>query len=111
MLELVIQENIDILCVTETWLTLDDKVKFREIDGFGFSIISQPRMGRGGGIAFIFKLGLPIKQNCVQKFESFEACEAILNTNCESICLRLIYRPVSHQKIKQIMRTQRSLCS
>ena len=59
VLELVIQEDIDILCVTETWLKLDDKVIFREIHELGFSIISQPRMGRGGGIAFIFKLGLP----------------------------------------------------
>ena len=75
-----------------------DKVIFREIHELGFSIISQPRMGRGGGTAIIFKLGLPIKQNRVQKFKSFEVCEANLNTNCESIRLCLIYRPNSIKK-------------
>ena len=66
---------------------------FRELHELGFSIISQPRTGRGGGVAFIFKLGLPTKRNRVQKFKSFEVCEAILNSNCDSVRFCLIYRP------------------
>ena len=41
----MLQEDIDILCVTETWLKLDDNVKFRDKDGSTVRYGTQVRYG------------------------------------------------------------------
>ena len=58
--ELIYENNIALLCVTETWLKVKDKAKIRELHESGFDIFGAPRAGRGGGVGFIFKSGFPI---------------------------------------------------
>ena len=53
--DLITEHEIDILCVTETWLHMNDRAKAGKIHEIGFNIYSKPRAGRGGGSAFIFK--------------------------------------------------------
>ena len=62
IVELNTDWKIDIVCLTKTWLKVRDKAKFREIHELGYDIYSKPRARRGGGIAFVFKSGLSIKQ-------------------------------------------------
>ena len=46
--ELIHENNVALLCVTETWLKVKDKAKVRELHELGFDIFSTPRAGRGG---------------------------------------------------------------
>ncbi len=81
-LELLKDNNIDICCVTETWLKTNDKAIFAEIHDHGYDIYSKPRRGRGGGVAFIYdpaKL-TPVRNN-VTKFSSFEILECLVKTS------------------------------
>ena len=56
--ELIHENNIDLLRVTETWLKVKVKAKIRELHELGFNIFSAPKAGRGGGVGFIFKSGI-----------------------------------------------------
>ena len=90
--ELIHENNIALLCVTETWLKVKDKAKIRELHELGFDIFSAPRAGRGGGVGFIFKSGFPIKNQKSIKFKSFEVTEAVILAQ-ERIKICLMYRP------------------
>ena len=90
--ELIHENNIALLCVTETWLKVKDKAKIRELHALGFDIFSAPRAGRGGGVGFIFKSGFPIKNQKSIKFKLFQVTEAVILAQ-EKIKICLMYRP------------------
>ena len=92
VIELIHENNIDLLCVTETWLKVKDKAKIRELHKLGFDIFSAPRAGRGGVVGFVFKSGFPIKNQKALKFKSFEVTEAVILAQ-ERIKICLMYRP------------------
>ena len=85
--------SLNVCCVSETWLKKNDKAILAEIHDFGFDIISQPRKGRGGGVAVIFDPNIlkPIKNN-TRKYSSFEVLESIIKTNNCLIRLCVVYR-------------------
>ena len=85
--------GISICCITETWLKSDDRAKFAEIHDAGFDIISAPRRGRGGGVAFVYKPDMlnPVR-NDVKKFSSFEVVECVIKTVDKVIRLCVVYR-------------------
>ena len=98
--------NVSICCVTETWLTLvrlvnkdtvvvitGDKAKFAEIHDFGFDVISAPRKGRGGGVAFLYnpKMINPVR-NDVKKYSSFEVIECVIKSSQKLIRFCTVYR-------------------
>ena len=84
---------IHVCCVTETWLKSNDNAKFAEIHDFGFDILSAPRRGRGGGVAFLFNPNVikPVRNNTT-KYSSFEVLECILKTDSKLIRLSVVYR-------------------
>ena len=59
--ELIHEKNIDLPCVTETWLKVKDKAYIRELHELGFDIFSAPRAGRGGGVGFISRVGFLLR--------------------------------------------------
>ncbi|KAK7481998.1 hypothetical protein BaRGS_00026801, partial [Batillaria attramentaria] len=61
--ELVSDKELDVLCLTETWLReKGDEVSAAEMTPSGYSFHSTPRLsGRGGGIAIIYKSHLNVK--------------------------------------------------
>ena len=85
--------SISICCVTETWLKSDDRAKFAEIHDFGFDVISAPRRGRGGGVAFLYNPDLlkPIR-NDVKNYSSFEVIECLIKTDDQLVRLCVVYR-------------------
>ena len=85
--------KIDICCVTETWFKSKDSARFAEIHDFGYDVISAPRRGIGGGVAFLFnpKTVSPIRNN-VKGFKSFEVIECVIKTADNLIRLCVIYR-------------------
>ena len=99
VLELLKDNNISICCVTETWLTSNDKAKFAEIHDLGYDVISAPRKGRGGGVAFLYNPNIlnPVR-NDVKKYSSFEVIECIIKSANASIRLCVIYRSTRNKE-------------
>ena len=85
-IELLKDNSIDICCMTETWLKLKDDAIFAEIHEQHYDIISAPRKGRGGGVAFIFNPNIvKIKRNNVKKYKSFEALECVTSSSTKLV--------------------------
>ena len=93
VLGLLGDNQIDLCCVTETWLKRDEHAKFAEIREQGFDILSSPRKGRGGGTAVIFNPEhLKVTQNNNVKSSSFEVMECVIETSVGLVRLCTIYR-------------------
>ena len=92
-----IEEDLDILCLTETWLSNGDTVTgalFSEID---YQLHSVPRHSRGGGVAIIAKKTLRIvPAKLKSRFTSFEVTEVtVKGTHLQDTIFSVIYRPPS----------------
>ena len=109
VIELLKEENVDICFLTETWLKLDDKAKFAEIKDHGFDIISAPRRGRGGGVAFLYNPSIVKLSRNTVRYSSFEVLEAVLKTNNQLIRLCVIYRSTQQSSQKSYQVTRKKL--
>ena len=91
--EMLKDRKIDICCVTETWFKSKDSARFAEIHDYGYDVISAPRRGIGGGVAFVFnpKTISPIRNN-VTGFKSFEVVECVIKTAEDLLRLSVVYR-------------------
>ena len=92
-LEYIINYQLDICTVTETWLGSIDVSLKRELNSAGYTFKDYDRtVGRGGGIGLVYKQGLnivDISSGCKQSFEF--STHTITNRNV-SILLVTIYR-------------------
>ena len=83
----VVDNKIDILAITETWLKSDDDCYFtiRDIcpQDYVFNHISR-KTGTGGGVGLLFKKNLKIKKLQTRIFRSFELMEVLLYSGCLS---------------------------
>lgn len=89
--------GIDFLALSETWLKPDSlPASINSITPDGFSCVHVPRTeGRGGGVAFIYRSCLDLRQLACGKFSSFEIITAKLVFNSVSYIFTNIYRPPS----------------
>lgn len=86
--------NLDILFLTETWAGVGKLSVFEELCPSNCSFISTPRsVGRGGGVAMVFKQSLKINTVSVRSYSSFEIqCVTLQSASFVLFC-GLIYRP------------------
>ena len=100
VLELLRDKEIDLCCITESWLRTDDKAKFAEIRDHGYEIFSCPRKGRGGGVAFIFNpFKLKPVEHKVCHYSAFEVFECIVRTvDHKTIRFSVVYRSTQKGK-------------
>ena len=92
-MEHMIDNDIDVCFIQETFLSINDSVKVKEVQDYGFNIISKPRARHGGGIAIIYKGNIKLQiNNQISKYKTFEAMEATLQTKSELLRLTNIYR-------------------
>ena len=92
----IIDHNIDICGVTETWLPHDDLDVARLIPPPGYNIISAPRKtgNKGGGVAIIYRNHLNITLNKrVYQFDNMEYLELEWDLSEKKVYIMLIYRP------------------
>jgi hypothetical protein len=92
----IIEHNIDILSITETWLSDHNThdVELNDICPDGYSIVHVPRLGRrGGGVAVIHKDSIAVKTEPSFKAKSFESIELVLTVSSTCIRLVTVYRP------------------
>ena len=91
----IVQQNLDIMFITETWLLLVDDPKCKELTPVGYLFASFPRpAGVGGGIAVIYKLHLhpvsSLSDTLPYPHTTFEAVEMTVLT-ASSLSFLCIY--------------------
>ena len=78
---------------------MDDKVKTRKIEEYGFKMYLKPRPRHGGGVAIVYKSNIELQlNNRVKKFRTFEVLETMLQTKGELLRLVNVYRPPYSKK-------------
>ena len=61
---------------------MDDKVKTRKIEEYGFKMYPKPRPRHGGGVAIVYKSNIELQlNNRVKKFRTFEVLETMLHAD------------------------------
>ena len=100
--ELVVNNKLDILAMSESWLKAKDNTKperihHHEILPTSHHLIHMPRPtgGRGGGIAVIHDKSIKVKVHAYsgQGFNQFEYFVCNLNIKKTTIMLIVVYRP------------------
>ena len=88
-------ENLSIICLSETWLTETDPLAMYNIPGFQ-PIVSRCRTNkRGGGVAFYVKTGIDfiINENIVCENGIEALCIRLKNGSLSSTNICVFYRP------------------
>jgi len=105
---LLLEKDIDVLAITETWLasgSADDFTK-EELTPAGYNMLDVPRKNRkGGGVAIISKTLFNARHIKTPSFKSFEVIESLLQTTREIVRLCVIYRPPTSSKLGQPIST------
>ena len=92
------ENDIDILCLTETWLTDNDACLISAIVPHGYKFQHLPRNDRrGGGVGVLFKASFHLALSKSWPAESFECLEVLLRGSSVAAALRIfvVYRPPS----------------
>ena len=85
----VLEHDLDIVCVTETWLSLHDANSCTSTIP-GYTLEHIPRCNRsGGGVGVLVKDGLRLASPKPWPADSFECVEVVLNGLTASSALRL----------------------
>lgn len=93
--DLFLSHEIDFLFVTETWLNAGEMTSLSELSPPGCSFFSTPRsVGRGRGLAVVFKDKFKCRLSPSASFSSFESRLIMLNSFKSVLCF-LIYRPTN----------------
>ena len=96
----LIEQDIDILCITETWLHEqgDDHI-LAMLRPPGYEIKSFPRIDqRGGGVAFIYRLSsftIRTSEWSLTSHKTFEIATCSFQTSHNKLTIVCIYRPSS----------------
>ena len=93
--DLISSKQIDILAMTETWLSsCDTAACLADISPPGFSLFHCPRLsGRGGGVAFLVRETFKVEIIHTPKFLSFEAICILVKHSSITANFICIYRP------------------
>lgn len=97
--EFVKDKTLDLLCLTETWLSSDSDHDFelRSLTPPGYELINCPRMNkRGGGLAILHRDSMTVSVLESTPYSSFEVLRVSIKcrTN-EQFTVSVIYRPPS----------------
>ena len=87
--ELLLDKDIDVCLLSETWLRKGDTSKISEIKDLGYRLLHQSRPGRGGGVAVAYKRDLEVSRRNMSAYKSFEHIECLLKSSHNRL-IRLI---------------------
>ena len=97
----VVDSNIDILSLTETWIKPSTPSSIiAELTPPGYSLIHVPRPsgGKGGGVGLIYRDTLTAKLDSTKSFSSFEFMSVTLMSKSRTFKLVILYRPPTLKK-------------
>ncbi len=103
---LINDNNLDLLCLTKTWLKPDEYITLNESIPQYYCYKNEPRpKGKGGGVATIYSNILSISRRAGFKYNSFEVMVLRITLSRETrvsdkspmmFVLALVYRPPGH---------------
>ena len=90
----VTENNIDIFCLTETWLKTNETAIISELVPETHTFHHFPREARnGGGVGIVLSKSFrSIKSNC-RKYDYFECIQVDFSHKNKKLCIYVIYRP------------------
>ena len=91
--DLILENEFDIICVTETWLYEKSTAVIGEATPPGYVFLNFPRGTRGGGIAVIYKQNLKLKHKTLYKTDSFEHAVIHVSNSSQALNVVVVYRP------------------
>ncbi|XP_051725975.1 uncharacterized protein LOC127499619 [Ctenopharyngodon idella] len=98
--EMITDNSLDVICLTETWLKPNDYFGLNESCPPGYCYKNKCRpVGRGGGVATIYREILNVTQKTNYRFNSFEilvltvTLSDISKKSLLSLALATVYRP------------------
>ena len=96
----LVEHELDILSLTETWLKDDDSLAAANITPAGYNLIHVPRKHRrGGGVGLLYKSCLSVTTTKGQdQLESFEVVECDFTHDNVVVKVVTIYRPPPSRK-------------
>ncbi|XP_070541651.1 uncharacterized protein [Ptychodera flava] len=97
----LIDDNLDILIITETWLKCDDDPIIAEFHASisGYNIHQHHRMKRrGGGVAVITRSNLQVIEKRCCTFQSFESLGITVRSSSQLLNIHVLYRPPHSSK-------------
>ena len=104
IIEAIISHDLDLLILTETWLTTDDKDQFfiRALNIKGYKFYSFPRGNNTGhgGVGIIIRSSINIKSASQCDSTNFENCFFTLDLKQQRVDLCAVYRPPPSDKSK-----------
>jgi len=102
--DFICENDIDILAITETWLSADnDGAVISSLLPNGYAIHQNPRLSRGGGgLALIFKSSIKVERQKQFNYTSFEYLDCIVKLSKEFRII-LVYRPPNNSLQSQFI--------
>ncbi len=102
--DIVVEHDIDIFALTETWLADDESDEFdiKSLTPEGYDLFNVPRGGGDphGGIALLYKKGIKVVSTSPNQsspsdrtVKSFEHCKIVFSSGSKCFTLVVIYRP------------------
>jgi exonuclease III len=102
--DLIIEHDLDILALNETWITTAEKDKSFEkgLSLPGYKPFLVPRKGNKGygGVGILYKASMDIASKSSTDFNSFEHCKIIFKTESHTLDVNVVYRPPPSPKNK-----------
>lgn len=100
IVDYVVENDVDILALTETWLTGDSTVAAGEVTPEGYKLHHVPRSRRrGGGVGVLYKSGFSIRiDDSHPKTKTFESTSILIQNGSCSVRLVVVYRPERSKK-------------
>ena len=98
IIDYISEHDIDVMCMTETWLTANDESLMPALIPAGYGFRHLPRSDRrGGGVGVMFKSSCHVSKSMTWLAESFECLQLVLTGANVASTLRIfiIYRPPS----------------
>ena len=99
--DFVIDQNLDFLALTETWLSSTDESDITEaLTPEGYTLTHTPRGNKdfGGGVGLLTNSSVKCKVLKSSKFKSFELQENIAKFHEKSVSICVVYRPPPSNK-------------
>lgn len=86
--------KVDLIAITETWLTINDSAIKAELCRDGYKLMDHPRtLRRGGGRGPLFRDTLTVKIVDTGEKDSYECSELIVSSSSHKIRRVIVYRP------------------
>ena len=97
--DLVEDKDIDILAITETWLSTNDSISTGRITPAGYQLLHVPRVhGIDGCVAVVYKSTFVTRQLDTPNAKTFELMGLHISNGPQSTRLIVVYRPPPNTK-------------